>query len=101
MARKTIPAHLQGLLEIGRALRAGGELEVVLAAVASAVRQPSGFSPGVMHLHPPAWFSTGVLNRHRPAWDDLEVVVVEGSLRAREQLLGATTGSEEWAELLD
>jgi hypothetical protein len=57
---------LQALLEIGRALRAGGDLQPVLAAVASAVRLAIGFG-------------TVVINLHRPAWDDFEVVVVEGS----------------------
>src|SRR4051794_6792820 len=79
---------LQGLLEIGRALRAGGGVEAVLAAVAGAVRQATGFS-------------TVVINLRRPAWDDFEVVVVEGSLRAREELLGLRTASAEWEDLLE
>jgi diguanylate cyclase (GGDEF)-like protein/putative nucleotidyltransferase with HDIG domain len=75
------------LLEIGGALRSGGELEAVLAAVASAVRQASGFG-------------TVVINLRRPAWDDFEVVVVEGNAQARAQLLGVTTTWREWGALL-
>src|SRR5918998_608678 len=60
----------------------------MLAAVASAVRRTTGFG-------------TVVINLHRPAWDDFEVVVVEGSAAAREQLLGATTAWSEWDALLD
>jgi hypothetical protein len=69
---------LQALLEIGRAMRAGGDLQPVLAAVAFAVRRATGFG-------------TVVINLHRPAWDDFEVVVVEGSEEARAVLIGATT----------
>jgi hypothetical protein len=68
---------LHALLDIGRAMRAGGELQPVLAAVASAVRRATGFG-------------TVVINLHRPAWDDLEVVVVEGSAEAAAALMGAT-----------
>ena len=79
---------LLGLLEIGRALRAGGDLQSMLAAVASAVRRATRFT-------------TIVINLHRPAWDDFEVVVVEGSPGARAQLLGVTTTWPEWRGLLD
>jgi diguanylate cyclase (GGDEF)-like protein/putative nucleotidyltransferase with HDIG domain len=78
---------LLALLEIGRAMRAGGDLQPVLAAVASAVRRATGFG-------------TVVINLHRPAWDDFEVVVVEGSEDAREVLMGATTQWPGWSGLL-
>jgi len=78
---------LHGLLEIGRALRAGGEPQAMLAAVASAVRRTTGFG-------------TVVINLHRAAWDDFEVVVVEGSPEAHAALMGATTEWDEWTGLL-
>jgi hypothetical protein len=81
------PEALLALLEIGRAMRAGGDLQPVLAAVASAVRRATGFG-------------TVVINLHRPAWDDFEVVVVEGSDEARAVLMGATTGWPDWGGLL-
>lgn len=79
---------LQGVLAIGRALRAGGgDPDAVLAAVAEAVRRATGFR-GIC------------IDRHRPAWDDFEVVLLEGDDAAREQLLGKTTTWAEYGELL-
>jgi diguanylate cyclase (GGDEF)-like protein/putative nucleotidyltransferase with HDIG domain len=78
---------LLALLGIGRALRAGDDQQAMLAAVASAVRQTTGFA-------------TVAINLHRPAWDDFEVVVVEGSAEARAHLLGATTTWAGWSGLL-
>ena len=68
-------------------MRAGRDLQPVLAAVASAVRRATGFG-------------TVVINLHRPAHDDFEVVVVEGSAEAAAVLMGATTRWEEWRGLL-
>jgi hypothetical protein len=48
------PEALLALLEIGRAMRAGGDLQPVLAAVASAVRRATGFGTVVINLHRPA-----------------------------------------------
>jgi diguanylate cyclase (GGDEF)-like protein/putative nucleotidyltransferase with HDIG domain len=78
---------LNALLDIGRAMRSGADLQPVLAAVASAVRRATGFG-------------TVVINLHRPAWDDFEVVVVEGSVEARSALMGATTRWLDWGALL-
>ncbi|HZH24953.1 MAG TPA: sensor domain-containing diguanylate cyclase [Solirubrobacteraceae bacterium] len=85
-ADRTGQVALQALLGVGRALRAG-DLQLVLAAVASAVRRTSGFE-------------TVVINLHRPAWDDFEVAVVEGSAEARAALSGTTSGWREWGPLL-
>ena len=78
---------LHALLEIGRALRSGGDVQLVLEAVASAVRRATGFG-------------TVAINLHRPAWDDFEIVVVEGSDEARAVLMGATTRWPDWGILL-
>ena len=75
------------MLEIGSALRAGGEPRAMLGAVASAVRRTTGFG-------------TVVINLYRPAWDDFEVVTVEGSREARDYLLGVTTSWSQWGDLL-
>jgi diguanylate cyclase (GGDEF)-like protein/putative nucleotidyltransferase with HDIG domain len=79
---------LQGVLAIGRALRAGGgDPDAVLAAVAEAVRRTTGFQ-GIC------------IDRHRPAWDDFEVVLLEGDDAARAALMGKTTTWAEYGELL-
>src|SRR5829696_464639 len=94
MRRVVSPPHdhaaqdpLLGLLEIGSALRAGGEPQAMLTAVASAVRRTTGFA-------------TIVINLYRPAWDDFQVAVVEGSAEARAHLMGARTTRSQWRELL-
>jgi diguanylate cyclase (GGDEF)-like protein/putative nucleotidyltransferase with HDIG domain len=79
---------LQGVLAIGRALRAGGgDPDAVLAAVAEAVRRATGFQ-GIC------------IDRHRAAWDDFEVVLLEGDEAAREALMGKTTTWADYGELL-
>ena len=79
---------LQGVLAIGRALRAGGgDPQAVLAAVAEALRRATGFQGICIDLH-------------RPAWDDFEVVLLEGDDVARAALLGTTTSWAQYGELL-
>ena len=64
------------------------EVEPVLRAVARTMQACLGFG-------------TVVVNLHRPAWDDFETVVVEGSADAREALLGQTSSTGDWVDLLD
>ena len=79
---------LQGVLAIGRALRAGGgDPQAVLAAVAEAVRRATGFQGICIDLH-------------RPAWDDFEVVLLEGDDVARDALMGTTTSWAQYDEVL-
>ena len=79
---------LQGVLAIGRALRAGGgDPDAVLAAVAEAVRSATGFQ-GIL------------IDRHRPAWDDFEVVLLEGDDAIARELIGKTTSWAEYGVLL-
>jgi diguanylate cyclase (GGDEF)-like protein len=68
--------------------RTGYEIEPVLRAVARTMRACLGFG-------------TVVINLRRSAWDDFETVVVEGSDKAREVLLGQTSSVADWAPLLD
>jgi diguanylate cyclase (GGDEF)-like protein len=81
-------AHLRGLLEAARAVRSGGDLQPLLAAIARAISVSLGFK-------------TVVINLHRPAFDDFEVVTVHGSEEARRVLLGATGTWDSWHGLLD
>ena len=81
-------ARLRGLLEAARAVRAGGDLQPLLEAIARAISVSLGFG-------------TVVINLHRPAWDDFEVAVVHGSDEARRVLLGTTRSWEGWQTLLD
>jgi diguanylate cyclase (GGDEF)-like protein len=81
-------ARLRGLLEAARAVRAGGDLQPLLEAIARAISVSLGFG-------------TVVINLHRPAWDDFEVAIVHGSEEARRVLLGTTRSWAGWQELLD
>jgi diguanylate cyclase (GGDEF)-like protein len=81
-------ARLQGMLEAARAVRAGGDLQPLLEAIARAISVSLGFA-------------TVAVNLHRPAWDDFEVAVVHGSEDARRVLLGTTRSWEGWQALLD
>jgi diguanylate cyclase (GGDEF)-like protein len=81
-------ARLRGLLEAARAVRAGGDLQPLLEAIARAISVSLGFG-------------TVVINLHRPACDDFEVAIVHGSEEARRVLLGTTRSWEGWQALLD
>jgi diguanylate cyclase (GGDEF)-like protein/putative nucleotidyltransferase with HDIG domain len=80
--------RLRGMLEAARAVRAGGDLQPLLEAIARAISVSLGFG-------------SVVINLHRPAWDDFEVAVVHGSDDARRVLLGTTRSWEGWQALLD
>jgi diguanylate cyclase (GGDEF)-like protein/putative nucleotidyltransferase with HDIG domain len=73
---------------VPHAVRAGGDLQPVLEAIARVISASVGFG-------------TVVINLYRPAWDDFEVVVVHGSEDARHLLLGETTTWTSWQGLLD
>ena len=60
-----LPEQLRGLLDIGRALRSGGDLGPVLTAIAAGLLRATGFRAVVINLR-------------RPEWDDFEVVVSLG-----------------------
>ena len=81
-------ARLRGMLEAARAVRAGGDLQPLLEAIARAISVSLGFA-------------TVAINLHRPAWDDFEVAVVRGSEAARRVLLGTTRSWDGWQTLLD
>src|SRR5688572_13681965 len=81
-------ARLTGLLEVTRLVRAGDDLESLLAALAAAAAESLGFR-------------TVVINVYEPAWDELRVAAVHGSDEARAILLGSRTTRDEWARLLD
>jgi diguanylate cyclase (GGDEF)-like protein/putative nucleotidyltransferase with HDIG domain len=81
-------ARLRGLLEAARAVRAGGDLQPLLEAIARVISVSLGFG-------------TVVINLHRPAWDDFEVAIVHGSEEARRVLLGTSGTWESWQALLD
>jgi putative nucleotidyltransferase with HDIG domain len=81
-------ARLRGLLEAARAVRAGGDLQPLLEAIARVISVSLGFG-------------SVVINLHRPAWDDFEVVIVHGSDEGRRVLLGTTRSWESWQALLD
>jgi diguanylate cyclase (GGDEF)-like protein len=80
--------RLRGLLEAARAVRAGGDLQPLLEAIARVISVSLGYR-------------TVVVNLHRPAWDDFEVVVVHGSDDARRVLLGTSRSWAGWQALLD
>jgi diguanylate cyclase (GGDEF)-like protein len=80
--------RLRGLLETARAVRAGGDLQPLLEAIARVISVSLGFR-------------TVVINLHRAAWDDFEVVVVHGSDEARRVLLGTSRSWFGWQALLD
>jgi diguanylate cyclase (GGDEF)-like protein/putative nucleotidyltransferase with HDIG domain len=79
---------VNGLLAVANALRAGPDLASTLNAVAASVAASMQVA-------------TVAINVYRPAFHDFEVVVVHGSHRARETLLGVTSPAEEWALLID
>jgi diguanylate cyclase (GGDEF)-like protein/putative nucleotidyltransferase with HDIG domain len=81
-------ARLRGLLEAARAVRAGGDLQPLLEAIARVISVSLGFG-------------TVVINLHRPAWDDFEVVIVHGTEEGRRLLLGTARSWESWQALLD
>ncbi len=81
-------ARLRGLLEAARAVRAGGDLQPLLEAIARVISVSLGFG-------------TVVINLHRPAWDDFEVAIVHGSEEGRRVLLGTARSWESWQALLD
>src|ERR671932_896579 len=81
-------ARLRGLLEAARAVRAGGDLQPLLEAIARVISVSLGFG-------------TVAINLHRAAWDDFEVVVVHGSDEARRVLLGTSRSWAGWQALLD
>ncbi|MEA2294798.1 MAG: hypothetical protein QOE86_2437 [Solirubrobacteraceae bacterium] len=86
---KPIPASpLDGLLAVAAALRTGPDLEPTLHAVAASIAASMRVA-------------TVAINLYRPAFHDFEVMVVHGSDRARETLLGVTSPAEEWALLID
>jgi diguanylate cyclase (GGDEF)-like protein len=80
-------SSLQGLLEVTRAVRSGGDVGSVLKTIARAVSEALGFQ-------------TVVLNVYRPEWDDFYVETVHGSDAVREALLGSVYGWESWHRLL-
>ena len=82
-----LPEQLRGLLDIGRALRSGGDLEPVLSAIAAGLQRATGFRAVVINLR-------------RPEWDDFEVVVSLGDEEACAALLGETTTWADWAPFL-
>jgi diguanylate cyclase (GGDEF)-like protein len=81
-------ARLRGLLEAARAVRAGGDLQPLLEAIARVISVSLGFG-------------TVVINLHRPAWDDFEVAIVHGTEEGRRLLLGTARSWESWQALLD
>ena len=83
-----LPEQLRGLLDIGRALRSGGDLEPVLSAIAAGLLRATGFQAVVINLR-------------RPEWDDFEIVVSLGEEgEACAALLGQTTTWADWAPYL-
>jgi diguanylate cyclase (GGDEF)-like protein len=79
---------LDGLLAVAAALRTRADLETTLDAVCRSIAASLGVG-------------CVAINRYRPAFDDFEVVVVHGSDRARETLLGVASPAEEWSLLID
>jgi diguanylate cyclase (GGDEF)-like protein/putative nucleotidyltransferase with HDIG domain len=81
-------ARLRGLLEAARAVRAGGDLQPLLEAIARVISVSLGFGSVVVNLH-------------RAAWDDFEVAVVHGTEEGRRVLLGTSESWQNWQALLD
>ena len=81
-------AHLRGLLEVTRLLRADEDLDSLLDAIARTVSESLGLA-------------TVVITLYRPAWNDFAVTSVHGSEAAREVLMGAVRSWKDWATLLD
>src|SRR4051812_36075387 len=85
-----VPAEpsLDGLLAVAAALRTGADLQPTLDATCRSIA--ASLDVGCV-----------AINRYRPAFHDFEVVIVHGSDRARETLLGIASPAEEWALLID
>jgi diguanylate cyclase (GGDEF)-like protein len=81
-------AHLNRLLEAGRRVRTGDDLESFLERLAASIAEALGFQ-------------TVVINLYRPAWDDFVVSTVHGNQAAREALLGDARPLALWEPLLD
>jgi PAS domain S-box-containing protein len=80
--------RLQALLHVSQLVSMGVRGEELHEVVAATVADVFGFG-------------TVVLNLHRPGSATFEVVIVQGSVAAREALLGAITTAEGWEPLLD
>jgi diguanylate cyclase (GGDEF)-like protein len=81
-------ARLTGLLEAGRLVREGDDLDRLLPAVAATISDSMGLG-------------TVVISLYRPAFDDFLVSTVHGSDDARHALLGTSRTLEQWTPLLD
>ncbi|MGH2876117.1 MAG: putative bifunctional diguanylate cyclase/phosphodiesterase [Solirubrobacteraceae bacterium] len=79
---------LRGLLELSRLTRRRPKPLETLRAVATTMSEALGFA-------------TVAVNAYRSESDDYEVVVVHGSARAREALLGDVAPAANWAPMLD
>lgn len=79
---------LRGLLELARLVRRRPTPLQTLEAVAETIAGTLGFR-------------TVAINSYRPETDDYEVVVVRGSRRARQVLLGDMTAPSSWEPVLD
>ncbi|HZC31057.1 MAG TPA: sensor domain-containing diguanylate cyclase, partial [Gaiellaceae bacterium] len=78
---------LQGLLEVGRLVRAEEDLPSLLDAIARTISESLGYE-------------TVVINLFRPAWNDFCVTTVHGNDEARDVLLGRVRRIEEWEDVL-
>ncbi len=81
-------AHLRGLLELTRLLRADEDLDSLLDAIARTVSDALGFA-------------TVVITIYRPEWNDFRVNAVYGSEAARDVLIGTVREWKDWEPLLD
>jgi diguanylate cyclase (GGDEF)-like protein len=81
-------AHLRGLLELTRLLRANEDLDSLLDAIARTVSESLGFA-------------TVVITLYRPEWNDFRVTSVYGSAGAREVLMGTVREWKDWEPLLE
>jgi diguanylate cyclase (GGDEF)-like protein len=79
--------RLQALLEVGRRVREGADLDSVLHEIAVTVSDVLGLR-------------TVVINLYRPQWDDFVVTTVTGSQDVRDNLLGCTYGWDAWEPIL-
>jgi PAS domain S-box-containing protein len=74
--------------DLSRLLRAAGDLDSLLSAVARAISETVGFR-------------TVAVSLYRPAWHDLVVTHVHGSEAARATVLGTARDWSGWCDLLD
>jgi len=79
--------RLRALLRVGQLVATGVRGQELHEVVAATVAEAFGYG-------------TVVLNLHRQGLSSFEVVVVQGSQKAREALLGAVTTVDGWAPLL-